>query len=106
MTEVASHRGSCGGGPDRTSVVLPRHAPGGLPPPRRHPVDNRATHASALGTIPMIHDWAARPQASQLLPTHTHSGATGAAVGAVDAVGGVGAVVGCVVSVILIGSLL
>ena len=41
MTEVASHRGSCGGGPDRASVVLPRQAP------------TRGTSASAASRPPL-----------------------------------------------------
>ena len=52
MTEVASHRGSCGGGPDRASVVLPRQAPGGPPPPAPPPRESSGTpNARRTGTI-------------------------------------------------------
>ena len=52
MTEVASHRGSCGGGPDRASVVLPRQAPGGPPPPAPPPRESSgAPDAGAWGVI-------------------------------------------------------
>ena len=55
MTEVASHRGSCGGGPDRASVVLPRQAPGGPPPPAPPPRESSgaldARSSSPLGLL-------------------------------------------------------